>query len=441
MNWHVTCRVGPEDTYSPAINDTDPRLMLSVEAPGAPQAMRCNFTEQFREHLGGLPIGAAGDLLNLATAVFTADVCIFRKLGEGRWTRDITVHLPVLDPDLWAGAAEIITDLLGFLTGDRWSLILRHREPVKDERTPLEGEPPDVVSLFSGGLDSLVGAIDLLSAGRRVALVGHYGAGMTRTYQGRVAELFEQNYPGRTTLLLFHAQPPAIEGADAREQTMRSRSFLFIALGVAVANRLGRGASLYVPENGLISLNVPLTVARSGSNSTRTTHPYYVNRFRDLLAALGLDHQLILPYRFKTKGEMLRECADQQILAKATPLTMSCAHSEGGRWEGTSPGVHCGYCYPCLIRRAATSAAGTPDAAYTLDVLTDPPDATMPKGRDFRALSMAVERFYGRPRRPPMFDVLDSGPVPPEEITPYTMAYQNGMDELRAFLSVRRRSR
>lgn len=437
MSWHVVCRIGPGDTYSPAIDAAEPRLTLSVESPGAPDAMRCNFGDQFRDELGGLPAGSAADLLNLATAVFTADVTIFRDFGEDRWGREITLHLPVEAPALWTGAAGIVTDLLGFLTGDRWSLEVRGREPDEAERVPLPGERPEAVSLFSGGLDSLVGAIDLLAGGRRVALVGHYGAGMTRTYQGRVAEVLDQAYPGRASLLLFHAQPPPIAGSDGREQTMRSRSFLFFALGVGVASRVAAGVPLYIPENGLISLNVPLTVARSGSLSTRTTHPYYVGKFRDLLAALGLDHPLVLPYRFKTKGEMLRECAAQKTLAAATPLTMSCAHSEGGRWEGTSPGVHCGYCYPCLIRRAATRAAGTPDAGYTLDVLTSPPDPAKRKGRDFRALSMAVERYYGRPARRAMFDVLDSGPVPPDEIASYTEAYRNGMDELTAFLSGR----
>lgn len=439
MNWHITCRVGLEDTFSPAIGDSEPRLMVSVDAPGAPSSMRCNFREQFRQHLGGMPDSSAGDLLNLATAVFTADVCIPRKHGEERWTRTFTVYLPVCDLELWKGAVDIVSDLLGFLTGDRWTFCLRSREPVAVESTGAKNsELPKVVSLFSGGLDSLVGAIDLLHSGQRVALVGHYGAGMTHTYQARVAELFEKHYPGMAKPLLFHAQPPTISGDNNREQTMRARSFLFIALGVAAASRLGPGVPLFVPENGLISLNVPLTVARAGSNSTRTTHPHYIKRFSDLLSALAIDQPLVLPYRFKTKGQMLKGCTDQKLLGEATPLTMSCAHPEGGRWEGTTPGTHCGYCYPCLIRRAATSAAGTQDASYSLDVLTETPDASKPKGRDFRALAMAVERYSGKAAKTLMFDVLDSGPVAPEEIANYTQAYREGMDELSTYLAKRR---
>ncbi|HEY7326604.1 MAG TPA: Qat anti-phage system QueC-like protein QatC [Gemmataceae bacterium] len=435
MSWHVICHIGLGDAYNPGIAATDPRFTLSIDAPGASDAMRSTFGEHFREELGGLPSGAAADLLNLATAVFAADVCIFRRFGEARWGREITIHLPVEDSVLWNGAAAIVTELLGFLSGDKWSLKVRSREPDLYEEASLSGERPEVVSLFSGGLDSLVGVLDLLAAGRRVALVGHYGAGMTHTYQGRVAAVLEGAYSGRTSLNLFHAQPPVINGLDGREPTMRSRSFLFFALGIAVASRIGGGVPLFVPENGVISLNVPLTVARSGSLSTRTTHPYYVARFQELLNVLGLDHPLVLPYRFKTKGEMLSGCADQATLGAATPLTMSCAHSEGGRWEGSSPGVHCGYCYPCLIRRAATTAAGTADSTYTVDVRTDPPGPTTRKGRDFRALSMAIERYRGRPANRALFDVLDSGPVPPDEIAAYAEVYRKGMDELADFLN------
>jgi hypothetical protein len=435
MSWHVICHIGIGDSYFPAIPETDPRLTLSVSAPGAPDAMRSTFGEYFRDQLGGLPSGAAADLLNLATAVFAADVCIFRDFGKDRWGREITIHLPVENLELWNGAAATVTELLGFLTGDQWSLELRSREPAASEEASLPGERPEVVSLFSGGLDSLVGILDLLAAGRRVALVGHYGAGMTRTYQGRVAAVLEGAYPGRTDLHLFHVQPPVINGLDGREPTMRSRSFLFFAMGIGVASRIGSAVPLFVPENGLISLNVPLTVARSGSLSTRTTHPYYVAKYRDLLAAIGLGHSLVLPYRFKTKGEMLAGCADQATLGTATPLTMSCAHSEGGRWEGSSPGVHCGYCYPCLIRRAATKTAGTADATYTVDVLTNPPAPTTRKGRDFRALSMAVERYFGKPASRALFDVLDSGPIQPDEVSAYVEVYRKGMDELAAFLN------
>lgn len=54
--------------------------------------------------------------------------------------------------------------------------------------------------------------------------------------------------------------------------------------------------TLRVPENGLIALNVPLDPLRLGALSTRTTHPFYMARWNDLLSALGIPGRLENPY-------------------------------------------------------------------------------------------------------------------------------------------------
>src|SRR5262249_13462610 len=139
----------------------------------------------------------------------------------------------------------------------------------------------DTVSLFSGGLDSLVGAIDLLGESRKVALVGHHGLGITNSVQGDVLSELRSPFAGRFRSFLFYVQPPKPvlgyrEGECKKkkipdgEQTMRSRSILFLSLGAAVASALPSRVPLVVAETGFISLNVPLTGTRLGSASTRT---------------------------------------------------------------------------------------------------------------------------------------------------------------------------
>jgi hypothetical protein len=125
----------------------------------------------------------------------------------------------------------------------------------------------------------------------------------------------------------------------------------FIAFGVLGATALdihqnGDQVDLHVPENGFIGLNVPLTPLRSGSLSTRTTHPIFMAFMQNLIDNLGLRIRLVNPYRLKTKGEMMTECADQALLLKLAPMSMSCG--KPGR-----TGCHCGRCLPCLVRRAA----------------------------------------------------------------------------------------
>jgi hypothetical protein len=215
---------------------------------------------------------------------------------------------------------------------------------------------------------------------------------------------------------------------------MRSRSVLFLSLGVAVASAL-KVKVLIVGENGLISLNVPLTLARLGSNSTRTTHPHVIEMLREILRVIGLDVTVVLPYRFQTKGEMLTGTRDPALLAEVTPLTMSCSHPEIGRYRGNTPGKHCGYCVPCVIRRAALMRAGLPHDTYEVDVLTNPPPLGSDTARDLRAFGMAIERFKTMSQSVQSASVLATGPVPASDAAQYVGVYSRGIGEVAALLS------
>src|SRR5262249_6827304 len=146
--------------------------------------------------------------------------------------------------------------------------------------------------------------------------------------------------------------------------------FLFLALGTTVANAIGENTPLFIPENGLISLNVPLTSARSGTLSTRTTHPFFISLYEELLDSLGIPIKIEMPYRFCTKGEILQNAKGQTTLQAGARVTMSCARPSAGRYQKRSPGKHCGYCVPCLIRRAAMKTISLDIAQdYSVDVL------------------------------------------------------------------------
>lgn len=64
------------------------------------------------------------------------------------------------------------------------------------------------------------------------------------------------------------------------ESTFRSRSLLFFAAGIYVANKISPQCQLIVPENGTISINIPLDSGRRSSCSTRTTHPTFTSAYR-----------------------------------------------------------------------------------------------------------------------------------------------------------------
>jgi hypothetical protein len=433
MSWHVIARVGMSDTYDGDLPRDEPRIFAAIARSGDRWTIGNDVYPVIFARTGRFPSPLATDLLHLAFAVYSADLQIQRSFFDDRWTRDLVVHLPVSDPDRWTELAPLISRMLAYLTGDVWEIRARRMESFAHPK-PERPKPATLqrsvhrVSLFSGGLDSLVGAIDLLEQGETVALVGHHGAGMANLFQQNVLKVLRAAYGDLAPEFMFFVQPPK-DHRDG-EPSMRSRSLLFFSLGIGVASTLGAEQPLVVAENGLISLNVPLTNPRMGSLSTRTTHPHFVALFRDLLRGLGIVAEIQTPYRFQTKGEMLGNVRNATVLAQTAKESMSCSHTEAGRYQGRTPGNHCGYCVPCIIRRASMLAAGVADAGYDFDVLTDAPDASLGTGADLRAFQMALERFVEAKPHEALFRVLGTGPLPPNDAKDYAAVYSRGMDEV-----------
>jgi len=155
---------------------------------------------------------------------------------------------------------------------------------------------------------------------------------------------------------------------------------------------------LVVPENGWISLNPPLSLNRLGTYSTRTTHPHFLSGLTSLWRDAGLVHPLRNPYQDRGKGEILARCGNQALLQELAPFSVSCARPVASRWARQAAGS-CGYCYPCLIRRAALHWMGWDRGSdYLLDALATPEVLHhRTKGRDLRALLYALKTWEESP--------------------------------------------
>jgi len=385
----------------------------------------------------------AVDLALFTAAMTAADTRISRTTeSQDRWTREIDLHVPVAEPHIWASLAPLLVQMLEFLTGDRWGVYFRPRPAGLDQLAPPPRRrrviDPSCVCLFSGGLDSFIGAVDLISRGEKPLLISHYWDGGSSPYQTLCCEHLKKHF---TTVPLNHIRTRVgfasdIVGESRPENTLRGRSFLFFALAALAASGFERDVVIHVPENGFISLNVPLDPLRLGSNSTRTTHPFYMARWNELLAALGVPARLENGYRHHTKGQMVQECADRAFLRRYAKDTMSCSSPTKLRWAGEKP-MHCGYCVPCVIRRAALLAGfGTDDTAYGIPNLqTRPLDSSKAEGRDVRSFQLALARLNAKPYFA-RFLIHQSGPLfdYPEELDGYCDVYINGMREVERLL-------
>lgn len=171
--------------------------------------------------------------------------------------------------------------------------------------------------------------------------------------------------------------------------SQRARSLIFLAYGVLAATSLklyqqGGDVTLYICENGFISINPPLTDMRLGSLSTRTTHPVFFSLLHKLFENAGLRVRLENPYQLKTKGEMLAQCADQKLVRDYASETTSC-----GRYL-IHGHTHCGRCVPCLVRRAAFLASDNTDATEYVFSKLGKNDADHARFDNVRAVAIAV---------------------------------------------------
>jgi 7-cyano-7-deazaguanine synthase in queuosine biosynthesis len=367
-----------------------------------PVTLDLPFKDLYREL--GSPISVALDFLVVAGACYAIDKAVARHSGRDWWTRTLDVSFAVSDPERWTSVSKRLDTALTFLSGDVWrtsfralpcELFVAPKVRRKRARAPDEPDEFEAVSLFSGGLDSLIGVIDLLAGNSkaRVLLVGHYDAAGPKSQQRGLYESLKRRFPGRTKLVQVRvSQKPA----KNVESSLRSRSIVFIALGIYAASEVGGDIPVLAPENGMIALNLPLTPSRSGSCSTRTMHPFYLDTLRSVLKDLGLKNTLNNPLALKTKGECVTGCRDQALLKSVAANTVSCSHgSRRQDWKRRSA-TNCGYCVPCLFRRASLQAAKL-DAGkeYGFDVCTDELTVNSDKtsADDLRALASGLRHF------------------------------------------------
>lgn len=454
MRRHVLIgHFGPTDSVNIATDqdETATRFNLLLSNRGLDHGISSALTDLAK--LGALPTEVGIDLLVLAAHVHAADTRISRDTeSQDSWTREIRIVVPVSDAQLWTSNAGHLRTTLDFLTGDRWIIDFRARPRGFTTLRPLL--PPkapkptyDCVALFSGGLDSLIGAIDMIEGGAKPLFVSHAGEGATSGAQSDCFEPLRTNYakqlPDRLRVWMSFSKNLITDAGI--ENTTRGRSFLFFALGVFAGTALKKSFKLFVPENGLIALNVPLDPLRLGSLSTRTTHPFYMARWNDLLRGLGIPGAIENPYWNRTKGEMVGSCANKPLLKKLVPSSLSCSSPTKARWKGHAI-QHCGYCLPCLIRRAAiVKGLGADPTTYTIQHLAARPlNPTTAEGQQVRSFQVAIARLAAQPE---LAKLLIHKPGPLRDESPARRSelvgvYQRGMAEVGELLrGVRTRAR
>ena len=122
------------------------------------------------------PSSEALDFVIIAMSVVAADKAILRKTSPDGWTRQIELEIPLQNIEAWEKVKDKLEKMLRFLSGDFWKLTFTQLP----ERIALdsftESKDKDCVCLLSGGMDSLVGGIDLCESEKKTIICCSNGA-------------------------------------------------------------------------------------------------------------------------------------------------------------------------------------------------------------------------------------------------------------------------
>lgn len=348
----------PFDSLNPLLLKPDVNLRTGI----------ADFSEYFPD-----PTSLEKDLLVLASTIYACDLA-FKRGEREEITRSIEVTVPVVNYHVFERFNDQLVQILWLLSHDNWTINFTQ---LKDGKSPEQQDWQQSVGktlLFSGGLDSLAGAVDLIDefGVEAIQLASHITANpVTRSSQQNLIEYLKNHYKAEPEWVVIRTGGRKNKGFDfpsddAREETQRTRSFMFLTIAALAARRRGKSEVVMIAENGQMAIHLPLTTARMGAFSTHTAHPEFVHEVGTYFTnLLGFSIEIFNPYLYKTKGETIAKLVRKH--PKAVEISVSC-------WRGSRLSKefnHCGECVPCLIRRISTEHNGLKIPEFARDLLSE----------------------------------------------------------------------
>jgi 7-cyano-7-deazaguanine synthase in queuosine biosynthesis len=341
------------------------------------------------------PTSLEKDVLVVASAIYACDLA-FKRGERENITRSIEVTIPVTNIQAFERLNSQLQLLLWILSHDVWSFNFKRQKGLPE---PAEDWPKSdgKTLLFSGGLDSFAGAVDLLDdiGASRVQLSSHVTANpVTRKSQNDLANYLTGKYTGALNRVVVRTGGHSITDLpfpdyNDREETQRTRSFMFLSIAALAARRSGQSEIVMIAENGQMAIHLPLSAARMGAFSTHTAHPEFVHGIGEYFTELlGFPVHVTNPYLYRTKGEVVKKLVSKY--PDSIHLSVSC-------WKGSRVSTdthHCGACIPCLTRRVSLEFNGLCLKEYERDLLSEDVLALPPDDTGKRNLVELVEFAY-----------------------------------------------
>ncbi|MDN5301095.1 MAG: hypothetical protein PWQ60_609 [Thermoanaerobacteraceae bacterium] len=332
------------------------------------------------------------DLLEIASYVFSADRAVDRgerdSLYNESWTRIFEFHIPVRDLAFWEqdNVKTALSNALVFMSGDRkynfyFYQMNQENQPNESNYTqlslftkdflPISDASNTEIILFSGGLDSLAGALDFLHTfpEKKLCLVSHQANKKVTHTQDVLVELLMKKFPNRINHYKYECH---LRKFSSLEETQRTRMFLYASIAFSICNYYDKH-SFNVYENGITSINLPKQGDIMNARASRTTHPKTIGLMQAFLQCFDNTFTIKNPFIMKTKKDIVnifKETDELNMIENA--VSCSTTRNKPG---GAS---HCGCCSQCIDRRFAMFSAeleAYDEGVYKEDFINHIPDS------------------------------------------------------------------
>lgn len=354
--------------------ECDPTVVgrnVEIDLPHFVQIVGCHFPSRIK------------DLMEIASYVYASDRMIDRgsprSMEYNSWSRKFHYHIKVRDFEFWnqIEVMQALNEALIFVSGDysyeftfySGGKDMGQSALTDDQAIKFDKKENSCVCLFSGGLDSLAGALKLLSEGKNLILISHSSnnVGVSKIQNGVLNRIIH-DYPNRIQAFKFLCH---LKGERAIEETQRSRIFLYTTIAFSLMS-LASENSINIFENGITSINFAKRQDAMNARASRTTHPKTLAYFQNFYSLVYGDRiEICHPFLYNTKSDILQIIKDNNKESYINS-TLSCTKTFL-KFKNNSNASHCGRCSQCVDRRFASYATELEeyDATYDMDISKD----------------------------------------------------------------------
>jgi len=309
------------------------------------------------------------DLLNLASGIYAADLAC-KRLDREQNIRTIDFYIDVINYHIFERIKDKLIYALMLISRDNWNIVFR---PIKGKTiNKIEWvKDKGIVLLFSGGMDSMCAASKFLNNNQELVLVSHNSQRnrIVDNCQNEVHTALENYYCKKVNhihIKVYGRKNGKYEFPEDRENTQRTRSFLFLTIAALVTRRKGFERIVYMAENGQFAIHLPLNQARIGPFSTHTADPEFIIKIEEIFKIILNNECLEIsnPFLYLTKAEVFGLLPEK--LKSEVGKSASC-------WKiSRTPGnKHCGFCIPCISRRIALEYHNIKINEYARDLFNE----------------------------------------------------------------------